>query len=79
MSLIIMACTTEAEYISIYGRRGTRGRQRCSKYTDEQKQENIRKAALKHYYNNYEYCTLQRLSKHIARQVNKESEANTNN
>ena len=37
VSLTIMACTTEVEYISIYERRGQRGRQKGSKYTDEQK------------------------------------------
>ena len=34
------------------------------------KKRDLRKAALKHYYNNYEYCTLQQqLSKKNARQV----------
>ena len=33
---------------------------------------NIRKACLKHYYNNYEYCTFQqKLSKQNARMINK--------
>ena len=68
-----MSCSTEVYYISIYERRGTRGRPRGSKYTDEQKR-NLRKAALRHYYNNYEYCTLQQqLSKKNARQVKKEA------
>ena len=39
MSLTIMSCTTEVEYISTYERRGTRGRPKGSKYTDEQKKE----------------------------------------
>ena len=64
-----MSCSTEVEYISIYERRRPRGRPRGSKYTGEEKQH-IRKAALKHYYNNYEYCTLQQqLSKNNARQA----------
>ena len=37
------------------------------------KTENLRKACLKHYYNNYEYCTFQqKLSKQNARRVNKQ-------
>ena len=43
MSLTIMSCSTEVEYISIYARRGTRGRPRGSKYTDEQKKEILEK------------------------------------
>ena len=39
-------------------------------YIQGKKQENIRKAGLKHDYNNYEYCTFQqKLSKHNARRV----------
>ena len=42
-------------------------------YTDEE-QQHLRKAALKHYYDYYEYCTLQQqLSKHNARQVKQET------
>ena len=73
-----MSRTTELQYISIYERRGTRGRPRGSTYTDEQK--SIRKASLKHYYDNYEYCTLQQqLYKNNVRQVRKEQEANNSN
>ena len=65
-----ISCSTEVEYISIYERRGQRGRPRGSKYTDEQKQGNLRIAALEHYYNKYEYCTLQQqLSKNNARHI----------
>ena len=64
-----MPCSTEVEYISTHERRGQRGRPRGSIYTDEDK-GNLRKACLKHYYNNYEYCTFQqRLSKQNARRV----------
>ena len=43
------------------------------------KKENLRKASLKHQYNNYEYCTFQqKLYKQNARRVKKEKEANTN-
>ena len=64
-----MSCSTEVEYISIHERRGQRGRPRGSLYTDE-KQYNIRKACLKQYYTNYEYCTFQqKLSKQNARRV----------
>ena len=38
MSLIIMSCITDVENISIYGRRGQRGRPTGSIYTDEQKE-----------------------------------------
>ena len=65
-----MSGSTEVGYISIYERRGTRGRPRGSKHTEEQ--QNLRKAALTHYYNSYEYCTLQQqLSKNNARQAQK--------
>ena len=37
MSLTIMSCSTEVEYISIHERRGKRGRPRESIYTDEEK------------------------------------------
>ena len=50
-----MSCSTEVAYISIHERRGQRGRPRGSIYTDEEK-VNLRKACLKHYCNNYEYC-----------------------
>ena len=64
-----MSCSTEVEHISIYERRGKRGRPRGSNYTDEE-QINLRHAALKHYYNNSEYCTLQQQrSENNARQV----------
>ena len=33
-----MSCSTEVEYISIYERRGQRGRPRGPTYTDEEKQ-----------------------------------------
>ena len=45
----------------------------------KKKTVNLRKAALKHYYNNYEYCTLrQQLYKKKARQAKKEAN-NINN
>ena len=44
------------------------------------KKINLRKACLKHYYNNYEYCIVQqKLYKQNARRVKKEKEANNNN
>ena len=54
-----MANTTEVEYISIYDKpkRG-KGRPRGSKYTDEEKQQQRREIALKHYYDNWEYKRL---------------------
>ena len=44
------------------------------------KKENLRNAALKHCYNNYEHCTLQRqLYKKKARQAKQEANNNNNN
>ena len=66
-----MSCSTEVEYISIHERRGQRGRPRGSIYTDEEK-ENIRKACLNHFYDNYGHCTFQqKLSKQSARREKK--------
>ena len=74
-----MPCSTEVEYISIHERRGKPGRPRGSIYTEEE-QNNFRKACLKHYYNNYEYCTFQhKLSKQNARRVKQDKETNDNN
>ena len=49
-------------------------------YIQRKKTENIRKACLKHDYNNHEYCTFQqKLSKQNARRIKKEQEANNSN
>ena len=41
-------------------------------YIQMKKKENLRKASLTHYYNNFEYCTFQqKLSKQNARRVNR--------
>jgi hypothetical protein len=57
--------------------KGGEGRPRGSKYSDEEKRHKAKEAALKHYNNNYEYCTLQqRLYKQRIRATKKESESN---
>ena len=49
-------------------------------YIQMKNKENLRKACLKHYYNNYEYCTFQhKLSKQNARRVKQDKETNDNN
>ena len=81
MYLTIMSCSTEVEYISIHEMRTKRRTQRFHVYSYKNN-ENITKACLKRYYNNYEYFTFQKqLYKQNARRVKQEKEANndTNN